>query len=60
MTTYSSKIATKEDKDKVDELVKLNCSAAPDGILPEANFLAIVDHLLNDPDYGFFVITLDE
>ena len=40
--------------------MKKNSASAPGGILPEENYLAIIDPVLNDPDYGFFVIASDE
>ena len=60
MSAFTGKVATKADKDKLIELVKKSCAAAPAGILPEENFLAIIDPVLDDPDYGFFIVASDE
>ena len=60
MPAFSSKVAKIEDKPQIVEMVKKNCAAAPGGILPEENFMAIIDPVLNDPDYGFFILASDD
>ena len=57
---FTAKIAKKDDRSKIIDLVKKTCAATPDGILPEENYMAIIDPVLDDPDYGFFVVASDE
>ena len=60
MPSYKSKVAALSDKDSVCSMISQTCATAPTGTLPEANYLAIVDPVLNNTDFGFFVLCQDE
>ena len=57
MTT--AKVATPADKDSVIAMINESCISAPDGTLPLDNYLAVVDPVLNNTDFGFFVLAND-
>ena len=50
------RIATQDDKDKVMALITQTCSKYPEGVLEEDKFKQVAALVLQDIDWGFFIL----
>ena len=50
------RIATQDDKDKVMALITQTCSKYPEGVLEEDQFKQVAALVLQDIDWGFFIL----
>mmetsp|Transcript_18155 Transcript_18155/g.31034 ORF Transcript_18155/g.31034 Transcript_18155/m.31034 type:complete len:111 (-) Transcript_18155:158-490(-) len=56
----TAKLATLADKDSVLQMVRQTCDAIPNGDFPYEKFAQVVGYVLEDLDWGFFVLAEEE